>query len=110
MRRISVYTPPAWELRAVEEIVLFPEEGPVRIVDRPVREFVHADLLERLRQEHRMRKKPLKELLEEALRLFLDGPLAGDGDLRPLPVLRPARPRVDLSDREALDRARGPRV
>src|SRR5687768_12707784 len=109
MRKISTYTPPAWQLRAVQEIVLFPGEGLVCVVDRPVREFVHADLLERLRQEHRTRKKSIKELLEEALRLFLDGPLAGDGELPPLPVLRPARPRVDLSDREALDRARGPR-
>jgi hypothetical protein len=110
MRKISTYTPPEWQLRAVEEIVLFPEEGPVRIVDRPVRAFLPAGLLERLRLEHQARKKPIKELLEEALRLFLDGPLAGDRKLPPLPVLRPARPRVDLSDREALDRARGPRV
>lgn len=107
MRRISTYIPPPWLLRAIEELVLFPGKGLVRIIDRPVRAYVDADLLERLRAEQRRRKRPIGELLEDALRLLLDPPL---GAATGLPVLPPANPLVDLSDRKALDRAARSRV
>jgi hypothetical protein len=106
LRKISTYTPPPWQLRAVQEIILFPE-GPLLVIDQPVRGFVHAGLLERLREEHRKRGGLIGELVEEALRLYLDPPVPG-ADLPPLPVLPPAHPRVDLSDRKALERESDP--
>lgn len=108
MRKISTYTPPPWQLRAVQEIVLLPEEGLLCVIDQPVRALLPARLLERLREEHWRRGRPISELLEEALRLYLDVPLPG-ADLPPLPVLPPAEPLVDLSDRKALHRAADPR-
>jgi hypothetical protein len=60
------------------------------------------DLMARLREEAARRNVPVSELVEAALRLFLDGRREEAGP-PPLPTFRGGRPLVDISDREALD-------
>lgn len=61
-------------------------------------------VMRRLKAEAARRRKTISELVEAALRVFLDPKPAGRRDLKPLPSFS-SRPLVDVADREALYQA-----
>ena len=63
-----------------------------------------------LKKEAAERKKTMSELVETALRAFLEREQDGAYELPPLPTFLAGTPRVDISDRDALHDLMGDNV
>lgn len=66
---------------------------------------IDDQIMRRLKQEAARRRRTVSELVEAALRLFLEKPGKSQPALPPLPTFDGGTSRVDIADREALYQA-----